>query len=115
MKQNIGKTFFMWLWKQIQYRNMQFILKMEYDKFQCQCKKYPKWKKDFSSNPSTCTYENSIYLKSIIIESVIVCDEIVKVTDNVSTNLTNTVPAIWEILYQQLSQALYCQTPIMKT
>ena len=51
-------------------------------------------KKKVSSNPSTGTYENSRYLKSIIIEYVIVRAEIINVTDNVLTNLINTVPII---------------------
>ena len=65
---------------------------MEYNKFQCECKKYRMWKKDFRSNASRDTCENSRYLKSFIIESVIVCDKIINITDHVSTNLINTLP-----------------------
>ena len=35
--------------------------------------------------------ENSRYLKSIADDSVIVCDEIINVMNNVSTNVTNTI------------------------
>ena len=34
-------------------------------------------KKDYISNPSTCTCGNSKYLKSIIDGSVVMCDEII--------------------------------------
>ena len=36
-------------------------------------------------------YENGRYLKSIIDNSVIVCDKIIYATDSVSTNMTNTI------------------------
>ena len=42
--------------------------------------------------PSTCIYENDIYLKRIADTSVIVCDETINATDSASTNLTNTFP-----------------------
>ena len=41
--------------------------------------------------PNTCICENSKYLKSIVENSVIICDEIVIVTDSVSTNVTNMI------------------------
>ena len=41
--------------------------------------------------PNTCICENSKYLKSIVENSVIICDEIVIVTDSVSTNETNMI------------------------
>ena len=46
-------------------------------------------KKDFIWNPATCGCENGKYLASIIDESVITCDEIIKETKTVSTK---TVP-----------------------
>ena len=46
-------------------------------KCQCECKNYRKCKKYFSWNPSTCTCENSKYLKNIAHTSVIKCDEII--------------------------------------
>ena len=42
--------------------------------------------KDYIWNPSTCTSENSKYLKSIADTSMIKCDEIISVMDIVSTN-----------------------------
>ena len=50
---------------------------------QSKCKKYRTHKKDLSWNTSTCIYENRRYLKSIVDNSVIVCDEIINVTDSV--------------------------------
>ena len=43
-------------------------------------------KKDYSWNPSIFICENNKYLKSIVNDSVIVCDEIINVTGSVSTN-----------------------------
>ena len=40
--------------------------------------------------PNTCICENSKYLKSIV-ENSVICDEIVSVTDSVSTNVTNMI------------------------
>ena len=48
-------------------------------------------KRDYSWNPSTCICENSRYLKSFVDGLVIVCKEIINVTDSVSTNVTNTI------------------------
>ena len=59
---------------------------------QCKCKSYRKCLKDYSWNPSTCICEISRYLKSIVDESVIVCDEIINVTDSASKIVTNTIP-----------------------
>ena len=47
--------------------------------------------KDDSWNPSTCICENSSYLKSIADDLVIMSDNIISVTDSVSTNGTNTI------------------------
>ena len=47
--------------------------------------------KDYSRNPSTCTCENSKYLKSIADTSVIKFDEIISVMTIVSTKMTNTI------------------------
>ena len=47
-------------------------------------------KKDYSWNPSTCICESSKYLKSIVDDSVTVCDEIINVTESVSRNVTIT-------------------------
>ena len=60
---------------------------------QYECKIYPKCKKDYSRNPSTCICENSKYLKSIADTSVTECNEIVIVMDIVSTKKTNTIEA----------------------
>ena len=40
-------------------------------------------------NPGTCIYENNRYSKRLPDGSVIVCDEIMSVADNVSTNVIN--------------------------
>ena len=48
-------------------------------------------KKDSSQNPSTGIYENNRYLKSIVVNSIIVSDKIKNVTDSVSTNMTSNV------------------------
>ena len=36
-----------------------------------------------------CIYEKIRYLKSLVHDSVIVCDKIISVTDSVSANMTN--------------------------
>ena len=66
---------------------------------QFECKNCLTCKKDYNWNSSTCICENCKYLKSIINESVIVWDEIknvgdsaTNVTNNISTNVTSTVP-----------------------
>ena len=43
----------------------------------CECKSYCTCKKDYSWNPSPCIFENDKYLKSIVDDSKIVCDEII--------------------------------------
>ena len=58
---------------------------------QYECKHYCKCKKDYSWNSSTLICENSKYLKSIADTSVIECDEIIIVIDNVLTKKTNTI------------------------
>ena len=60
---------------------------------QCERKIYHKWKKDYSWNPSTCIYEKSKSLKSIVDNSVIECDEIITVVDILSIEKTNTIAA----------------------
>ena len=69
------------------------------ERCQCECKNCLTCKDDYNWNPSTCICENCKYLKSIIDESVIVWDEIKNaadsarnVTNNISTNVTSTVP-----------------------
>ena len=70
------------------------------DKCQSKCKKYRTHKKDLSWNTSACIYENSRYLKSIVDNSVIVCDEIMNVIDSVWRNVTNTNQQILQVLFQ---------------
>ena len=53
---------------------------------------YHMCKKDYSWNPSICFCENSRHLKSFADNLAIVCDEVVHVMDNVSPNVTNTIP-----------------------
>ena len=43
--------------------------------------------RNYSWNPSICIFENSKYLKHIVDDSVIVCDEIINVMNKVSTNV----------------------------
>ena len=59
--------------------------------YQCECKNYPKCKKDYVWNPSTCICETSKYLKSIADTLVIACDEILDVMDIVLTKTPNTI------------------------
>ena len=56
-----------------------------------ECKNYHKYEKDYNWNPSTCICENSKYLKSVADTSVIKCDEIVIVMNNLSTEKTNNI------------------------
>ena len=62
------------------------------DKCQCQCKKYYTCKRDYSWNLSICIYQNSRYLKSIVDNSIIICNKITNITDKLSTNVTNIAP-----------------------
>ena len=48
-------------------------------------------KKDYSWNSGTCICENKRYSKNIADDQVIVYDEIVCVTYNVSTNVANVI------------------------
>ena len=48
-------------------------------------------KKNYGWNSSTCICENSRYLKSIVDDSVVVCNEIINVGDSAWTNLANTI------------------------
>ena len=59
--------------------------------YQWGCKNYRICKKDYIWNPSAWTCENSKYLESIAETSVITCDEIIAVTNIVSTKMINTV------------------------
>ena len=45
-------------------------------------------KKDCTWNSSTCTYENGEYLRIIIGDSVITCNEIIKKAKTIPTNFT---------------------------
>ena len=63
------------------------------DRCQSECKKYHKCRKDYSWNPNRCICKDGKYLKRIADTSVIVCDEFKYVTDIVSTNVANTIPA----------------------
>ena len=65
--------------------------------WQCECKNYCKYKKDYIWNPSACICENSKYLKSITDTSVTECDEIIIVMDIVSTKKANNIAQKWQI------------------
>ena len=62
------------------------------DKCQSKCKNYHMRKKDYSWNPTRWLCKNSMYLKSVADDSVIVCDEIINVKESISTNVLSTVP-----------------------
>ena len=51
------------------------------------CKKYRTCKNDYS----TCICESSRYLKGIDDDSVIVCYEVINISDNASTNDANAI------------------------
>ena len=60
---------------------------MEYDKSRGENqKKYRVFKKDYIWNPATCSCKNGKYLASVLNDSVITCDEIMKETKTVSKN-----------------------------
>ena len=64
------------------------------DKCWCECKnleEYHVCKKDYVWNPVTCTCENGRYLRSIIDELGITCNEIINAAESVSTNLSKDV------------------------
>ena len=56
---------------------------------QCECKKVQK--KQNCCNPSKCICENGKYFKSIVDESIIMCNEIISVR-NSTANVTNALP-----------------------
>ena len=68
---------------------------------QCECKNY-KYKKDYSWNPSTCIYENSKYLKSIAVTSLMECDEIVTVMDIASPKNQIVQQGMLRVLLQEV-------------
>ena len=45
------------------------------------------YKKSYGWNPSKCIYENSKYLKAVVDNSNIVCDEVIYAMDIVPTNM----------------------------
>ena len=47
----------------------------------CECKKYNISEKDYIWNPATCNCENGKYLASIMDDSMITCDEVIKPYD----------------------------------
>ena len=57
-------------------------------KYQCECKNPKKHvcKKNYIWNPSTYACENGKYAGSIIVDSVITCDEIIETIKAISTN-----------------------------
>ena len=58
---------------------------------QCEFNNYQTFKKDYSWNPSPCNSENGKYLGSISDDSKSVCDEIINVTNSISTNVLDVV------------------------
>ena len=51
------------------------------DKSRCECKKHHICEKDYVWNPATCSCENGKYLASIMDDSAIICDEVIKSYD----------------------------------
>ena len=51
-------------------------------KCQCECKKIRVCEKDYIWNPATCICENGKYLTSIMDDSAITCDEVIKSSDD---------------------------------
>ena len=59
------------------------------DKSRCECKKIHVYEKDYVWNPSKCICENQKYLASIIDNSTIICDEVMKsYGEEIKTNPT---------------------------
>ena len=48
------------------------------NKCRCECKKHHICEKDYVWNPATCNCENEKYLVSIMDESTIICDDVIK-------------------------------------
>ena len=63
-------------------------------------KKYCTSKKDYIWDLSTCICENRRYLKSIVYNSVIVCDRIISIKESVPTNVTNAISTNVTSTYQ---------------
>ena len=51
------------------------------DKSQCECKKHHICEKDYVWNPTSCSCENGKFLASIMDDSAIICDEVIKSYD----------------------------------
>ena len=58
--------------------------------------------KRMEGNNNRRTVIHWIYLESIVGDLAIVRDEILNVTDIVSTNVTNTIPAISKVRFNEL-------------
>ena len=58
--------------------------------------------KRMEGNNNRRTVIHWIYLESIVGDLAIVRDEILNVTDSVSTNVTNTIPAISKVRFNEL-------------
>ena len=67
------------------------------DKCQCECEKCHVCDKDYIWNPSTCSCENGKYLASIMGDSAIMCNEVIKSyneeTKTISTNCNEKKPS----------------------
>ena len=53
-------------------------IKSNNNKCRCECKKVNVCEKDYVWNPSKCVCENGKHLASIIVDSTIICDEVLK-------------------------------------
>ena len=63
--------------------------------------------KGFRWNPSTCTSQNSGYLKRIVNYIVTVYDEIKVSWKWANINNINEYQYMWQILYQEMSRVLF--------
>ena len=60
------------------------------DKCRCECKNIHVCEKSYLSNPAACNSENGKYLATIMDDTIIICDEVIKSYDeqikNIPTN-----------------------------
>ena len=71
--------------------NLNSNQKLNNDKCQCECKHLKEdhvSKKDYIWNPATCSCKSGKFLASFTDDSAITCDETIKETKTIPTNLT---------------------------
>ena len=86
------------------------------DEFYHKCKKHRTCWKYYSWNPSTYVCENRRYLKSIIDDLGIVCDEIIRYTESCElANVTNPISANVTVILFKLNIKCQCDCYIFRT